>query len=86
MLEQEDLLYLARQTMPFGKYQGRLLIDLPEAYLLWFQNKGWPEGKLGERLQLALELKLNGLEGLVAPLKEPKPPEPEKVVRRIRFD
>lgn len=55
--------------MPFGKYQGRLLIDLPEAYLLWFANKGFPDGELGELLKLALEIKINGLEGLIEPLK-----------------
>lgn len=55
--------------MPIGKYRGRLLIDLPEAYLLWFANKGFPDGELGELLKLALEIKINGLEGLIEPLK-----------------
>jgi len=44
MFSQEDLVQVARQTMPFGKYQGRVLIDLPEAYLLWFAHEGWPNG------------------------------------------
>ena len=70
MFEKEDLRTLATMPMPFGKYQGRLLIDLPEAYLLWFAQKGWPPGKLGMLLALVLELKTNGLEYLIAPLKK----------------
>lgn len=70
MFEKEDLLSLARQPMPFGKYKGRVLIDLPEDYLLWFAKKGWPQGKLGLLLQLALEIKINGLEAIIEPLKK----------------
>jgi uncharacterized protein (DUF3820 family) len=51
--------------MPFGKYKDRYLIDLPEYYLIWFRQKGFPTGKLGQQLQFALELKENGLESLV---------------------
>lgn len=51
--------------MPFGKYQGWRLIGLPEPYLLWFAREGFPSGKLGEQMALALELKTNGLEPLV---------------------
>lgn len=51
--------------MPFGKYEGYFLIDLPEYYLVWFKTKGFPKGKLGEQLQLVYELKLNGLEELI---------------------
>jgi uncharacterized protein (DUF3820 family) len=69
MFNKEDLLKLAKMPMPFGKYQGRLLIDLPEAYLLWFANKGFPAGELGDLLKLALEIKINGLEELIEPLK-----------------
>jgi uncharacterized protein (DUF3820 family) len=69
MFKKEDLLKLAKMPMPFGKYQGRLLIDLPEAYLLWFANKGFPAGELGDLLKLALEIKINGLEELIEPLK-----------------
>lgn len=72
MFCEEDLLHIARETMPFGKYQGRLIIDLPEAYLLWFQHEGWPTGKLGDWLQLTLEIKINGLEYLVDPLRKSK--------------
>ena len=70
MFEKQDLLKLANQTMPFGKYQGKVLIDLPEEYLLWFANKGFPKGELGRLMQLALEIRINGLEGVIAPLKQ----------------
>lgn len=51
MFEKTHLLKLARMKMPFGKYAGRILIDLPEPYLLWFQKQGFPEGELGELLE-----------------------------------
>ena len=70
MFEKEDLLKLATMKMPFGKYQGRFIIDLPEEYLLWFQQKGMPQGELGKLLQLALEIKIEGLESLIKPLKK----------------
>ncbi|MDC0602866.1 DUF3820 family protein [Aliiglaciecola sp.] len=56
------------QTMPFGKYAGRKLLHLPEPYLVWFHQKGFPAGKLGEQLALMYEVKLNGLEAMLAPL------------------
>ncbi len=55
--------------MPFGKYQGKIIIDLPEAYLLWFQRKGFPEGEIGKLLQLALEIEVSGSRELVKSLK-----------------
>lgn len=61
----EFLIELANTKMPFGKYAGRYLVDLPEAYVLWFKNKGFPKGKLGLQLESLLEIKLNGLEGLI---------------------
>lgn len=72
MFDKQDLLKLATLPMPFGKYQGRVLIDLPEEYLLWFARKGFPKGELGRLLQLALEIRINGLEGLIKPLKRPR--------------
>jgi uncharacterized protein (DUF3820 family) len=67
-IETNDLLKLKTMTMPFGKYQGVLLIDLPETYVVWFQSKGFPEGQLGRLLGLLYEIKLNGLESLVRDL------------------
>lgn len=55
--------------MPFGKYQNRRLIDLPEPYLVWFKQKGFPKGKLGDLLALCYEIKLNGLEDMVRKIK-----------------
>ena len=66
--EKELLLELANTRMPFGKYKGRYLIELPEAYVLWFKNKGFPQGKLGMMMETLLEIKVNGLEGLIRPL------------------
>jgi uncharacterized protein (DUF3820 family) len=56
--------------MPFGKYQGKLLMDLPQAYLVWFSKKGFPAGELGKLLQLMLEIDHNGLNYLLLPLKK----------------
>jgi uncharacterized protein len=64
------LLELANTRMPFGKYQGRVLMDLPEPYLVWFHQQGFPKGKLGQQLQFLYEIKLNGLEGLLKPLRD----------------
>lgn len=69
VFDKTQLLKLARTEMPFGKYQGRVIIDLPEEYLLWFAKKEFPQGQLGELMQLALEIKVNGLENLISPLK-----------------
>jgi len=65
----EYLLTLAQSRMPFGKYKGRLLIDLPEPYVVWFSRKGFPKGELGKMLQLVHEIKINGLEYLFDPLR-----------------
>ena len=58
------------QTMPYGKYAGRKLLHLPEPYLVWFHQQGFPNGKLGEQLALIYEVKLNGLENVLEPLLE----------------
>jgi uncharacterized protein (DUF3820 family) len=61
---------LVQFQMPFGKYKGTLICDLPEYYLVWYQNKGFPAGKLGMLLATMYEIKLNGLEYLLKPLKQ----------------
>ena len=66
--EQKQLVEAINQVMPFGKYAGRKLLQLPEPYLVWFHGKGFPEGKLGQQLALVYEIKLNGLEGMLQPL------------------
>ncbi|MEO8150756.1 MAG: DUF3820 family protein [Bacteroidia bacterium] len=63
------LLQLVKMKMPYGKYKGELLCDLPLYYLEWFNGKGFPTGKLGVLLQTIYEIKLNGLEYLLKPLK-----------------
>lgn len=62
------LIELVNTKMPFGKYKGRYLYQLPERYLVWFQQKGFPEGKLGMMLNTMYEIKLNGLEYLLKPI------------------
>ncbi len=65
----EVLLKVAKTRMPFGRYKGRLLMDLPEQYVMWFAKKGFPEGELGRLLNLLYEVKVNGLEYLLKPLR-----------------
>jgi uncharacterized protein (DUF3820 family) len=73
--QQQQLVKLVHSKMPFGKYEGYYLIDLPEFYLVWILNNRLPKGQLGEQLQLVYELKLNGLVDLVRNIKKqyPKP-------------
>ncbi len=71
IMEKENLIEIANTAMPFGKYKGRMLIDLPEEYLLWFARKGeFPQGKLGALMEMTLAIKLEGLDSLVKPLKK----------------
>ena len=63
------LLQLVKMEMPFGKYKGTILCNLPVSYLEWFQQKGFPKGKLGILLGTMYEIKINGLEYLLQPLK-----------------
>ena len=64
------LINLTLTQMPFGKYKGTLICNLPVSYLEWFEQKGFPEGKLGVLLQTIYEIKLNGLEYLLDPLRK----------------
>jgi len=59
---------LVTVKMPYGKYKGYLIASLPEPYLVWYQAKGFPPGKLGMLLATMYEIKLNGLEYLLKPL------------------
>jgi uncharacterized protein (DUF3820 family) len=75
LAEESELLVLAYAVMPFGKYAGRYLTDLPESYMLWFKGQGYPKGKLGDQLRAVEEIKTNGLEPLLTELRQryPKP-------------
>jgi uncharacterized protein (DUF3820 family) len=65
----ELLMELVSMQMPFGKYKGTILCNLPVSYLEWFQKEGFPKGKLGMLLATMYEIKINGLEELLRPLK-----------------
>lgn len=68
--DKEILISLVTMKMPFGKYKDHLLCDLPVSYLEWFAREGFPKGKLGMQLQTIYEIRINGLESLLAPLKQ----------------
>lgn len=65
-----EVLAAAAMRMPFGRFQGTRLIDLPEPYVVWFKGAGFPAGKLGTQLALIYEIKVNGLEKMIRPLIE----------------
>lgn len=70
-MEKADLVAIANTPMPFGKYAGCALIDLPEPYLLWFARKAeFPSGRLGDLMQMTLAIKIDGLEAWVRPLRQ----------------
>jgi uncharacterized protein (DUF3820 family) len=71
--DRKFLIDLAHAKMPFGKYKDRYLIDLPEYYVVWYNQKGFPKGKLGDMLKQVYELKLNGLEELIRTIKKQYP-------------
>lgn len=68
-MKPDDLLLLVNRTMPYGKYKGRLIADLPGHYLNWFAREGFPQGEIGRLLALMQELDHNGLSGLLDPLR-----------------
>lgn len=63
--QQKLLIELAHTKMPFGKHKGKYLINLPEFYLLWYRQKGFPKGKLGQQMEQMLDIKVNGLEQII---------------------
>jgi uncharacterized protein len=67
--QQQHLIDLVTTRMPYGKYKGTFISDLPEFYLVWYRNKGFPPGKIGILLGSIYEIKLNGLEYLLEPIK-----------------
>ena len=71
--DKKQLVELAHYKMPFGKFKGRYLVDLPESYLIWFQRQGFPEGKLGNFLKAILEIKINELEPMIRKIQKDFP-------------
>lgn len=67
-INRELLEELIRVRMPFGRFAGTLLLDLPEPYVVWFKVNGWPEGRIGQQLRAMYEIKRYGLEPLLRPL------------------
>ncbi len=67
-VDPEELVRTINTVMPFGRFKGRKLLELPEPYLVWFHNEGFPRSKLGEQLGLMYEIKVNGLETILRPL------------------
>jgi uncharacterized protein (DUF3820 family) len=70
MQDREFLIEVSKMRMPYGKYKGTYLIDLPEHYVVWYHNKGFPKGKMGQMLGLVYELKLNGLEDMIREIRK----------------
>ena len=68
--QKETLIKLANYRMPFGKYANWMLVDIPERYYVWFSNQGFPKGELGEFMIMMFDIKVNGLEHLLSPLRE----------------
>ncbi len=68
-MDKNILIDICRTRMPYGRYKGYLLCDLPEPYLAWYHEHGFPSGKLGIELATLYEIKLNGLEYLLIPIK-----------------
>jgi len=70
MMPPESLQVLVSRVMPYGKYKGRVIADLPGHYLNWFAREGFPRGELGTLLALMHELDHNGLKSLLDPLRQ----------------
>ena len=83
-MKAEHLERLVTVAMPFGKYQGRLIADLPGNYLHWFAREGFPRGELGRLLALMREIDHNGLKSLLEPLRQRQPAGPDSGQRPVR--
>lgn len=70
MQDKQFLIDTAHMKMPFGKFKGYFLNNLPEYYIVWYKNKGFPKGKLGQMMGLVYELQLNGLEGILKEIRK----------------
>ena len=70
MMDPKILLSLTTFKMPYGKYKGRFICDIPEHYLVWYHSKGFPSGKLGMLLSTMYEIRLNGLEYIIKEIKK----------------
>ncbi|SMO85815.1 hypothetical protein SAMN06265379_11057 [Saccharicrinis carchari] len=70
MIDKKILLELVQTRMPYGKYKGSILCDIPEFYLAWYHQKGFPAGRLGMLLSTLYEIKLNGLEYLLREIRK----------------
>jgi uncharacterized protein (DUF3820 family) len=68
--DQSKLIELAKAKMPYGKFKDRFLIDLPEHYIVWYKQKGFPKGKLGNQLEQIFEIKVNGLEPMIRTIRD----------------
>ncbi len=79
----EDLLLLVTRRMPFGKYEGRLIADLPGHYLNWFARTGFPKGEIGRLLMLMQEIDHNGLKPLLDPLRRPQSSPASRAASRV---
>ena len=68
--DKQALIELAKAKMPFGKFKGRYLVDLPEYYMVWYRQKGFPKGKLGDQMQQMFDIKVNGLESMIRTIRD----------------
>lgn len=69
MYDSSFLIHLVQARMPFGKYEGRYVTDLPVHYLEWFSREGYPNGQLGQYLATMYEIKTNGIDSILDPIK-----------------
>lgn len=70
MYDSSFLIHLVQYRMPFGKYEGRYITDLPVHYLEWFSREGFPNGQLGQYLSTMYEIKINGIDEVLEPIKK----------------